>query len=248
MTPGRIFFKLLVSIMRRTCSTNTVNFVNDLRLIKQVAFHEAGHAAAIHIGNRQKQLPPIFFQIFFNQLHHTNYPDEFLSAANEHPSTYLSKIEGGRLIHTLPSSVDKAVSDFTCTQKQNYLVAFEADIFNYLVGPIAEATYVALRDNEPINPYLVDLNALNFYGGHSDLETINDYLNCLNLSAVEREETLSRLFLAAFSFINDAENWHAILTLAEYILSSNKAIIDHEDIITILDNNKFFLARTNSWF
>ena len=55
-------------------------------------------------------------------------------------------------------------------------------------------------------------------------------------------------FFAAFSFINDAENWHAILTLAEYILSSNKTIIDHEDIITVLDNNKYFLARTNSWF
>jgi len=93
---------------------------------------------------------------------------------------------------------------------------------------------------------------LNFYGGGSDLETINDYLDCLNRSTAQREEKLSRLFFAAFSaafsFINDAENWHAILTLAEYILSSNKTIIDHEDIITVLDNNKYFLARTNSWF
>jgi hypothetical protein len=242
------FFKLLVNIMRRTCSINTTHSFNDIGLIRQAAFHEAGHAAAIHIGNRQKQLPPIFFQIFINQLHPTNYPDGFLSAANEFNSAYLTKIEGGRLIHTLPSFVDKAAYDFTESQKQAYLEAFEADIFNYLVGPIAEATYVALRDNETINPHLVDLNALNFYGGRSDLEAINDYLDCLNLSTAQREEKLSRLFFAAFSFINDAENWHAILTLAEYILSSNKTIIDHEDIITVLDNNKYFLARTNSWF
>ena len=121
-----------------------------------------------------------------------------MSSANEYNSAYLTKIEGGRLIHTLPSVVDKAAYDFTDSQKQAYLEAFEADIFNYLVGPIAEATYVALRDNEPINPHLVDLNALNFYGGRSDLEAINDYLDCLNLSTVQREEKLSRLFLQPF--------------------------------------------------
>ena len=70
---GRIFFlKLLVNIMRRTCSINTTHSFNDIGLIRQAAFHEAGHAAAIHIGNRQKQLPPIFFQIFINQPHPTN--------------------------------------------------------------------------------------------------------------------------------------------------------------------------------
>jgi len=31
---------------------------------RKVAIHEAGHATAIHLGNKQKELPPVFFQIF----------------------------------------------------------------------------------------------------------------------------------------------------------------------------------------
>jgi hypothetical protein len=146
----------------------------------------------------------------------------------------------------LPFSVDEAVSEFSLTQKLAYQCAFEADIINLLVGPLAEANYVAMRDDEPINPRLVNLNALHHYGGSSDLETINEYLDCLNIDRAQREKILSELFLAAFNFINDRSNWHAIMALADYILADCKNIIDCEEIIAVLDAH-YFIARKNSW-
>ena len=215
--------------MKRSYLIDTPLFVNDAEFIRQVAFHEAGHAAAIHLRNKQKQLPPIFFQIYINHLYQWKQ-----GQSNEHDNIYLTKIEDGRLIHTLPSSVDKAVSDFTPTQKHQYQVAFEADIVNLLAGPLSEANYIALRDDEPINPNLVHLDALHFYGGRSDIATINEYLDCLELTLAQRQEKLVSLFLKAFAFIKDPENWRAILALAEYIISSKKNIIIYEDIAIAL--------------
>ena len=150
------------------------------------------------------------------------------------------------MIHTLPSSVDETISDFSTTQKQAYQRAFEADIINLLVGPLSEATYVAKRDDEPINPRLVNLNALHHYGGSSDLEAINEYLDCLIANRAQREKKLSELFLAAFNFINDRSNWHAIMALADYILADSKNIIGCEEIIAVLDAH-YFVARKSAW-
>jgi hypothetical protein len=207
------------------------HFVNDAELIRQVAFHEAGHAAAIHIRNKQKQLPPIFFQIYINHVYQWRK-----DARNtyENDKVYLTKIEDGRLIHTLPSSVAKALSDFTPAQQYDYQIAFEADIVNLLAGPLSEANYIALRDDEPINPNLVHLDALHFYGGSSDIETINEYMDCLELSSAQRHAKLVALFLKAFAFIKDPANWRAILALAEYIISSQKNIILYEDVTSVL--------------
>ena len=143
-------------------------------------------------------------------------------------------------------SVDEAICGFSSTQKQAYKSAFEADIVNLLVGPLAEANYVARRDDEPINPRLVNLDALHYYGGSSDLETINEYLDCLNPNKTLREKKLAELFLAAFNFINDGSNWHAITALADYILADCKNIIECEEIIAVLDAH-CFLARKNAW-
>ena len=150
------------------------------------------------------------------------------------------------MIHTLPSSVDDAVSDFSSAQKQAYHRAFDADIINFLVGPLAEANYVALRDDEPINPRLVNLNALHHYGGASDLETINEYLDSLTASREQREKKLSGLFLEAFHFINDRSNWHAITALADYILADPKNIIECEEIMSVLDAH-CFVTRKSVW-
>ncbi|MGR9086220.1 MAG: hypothetical protein ACU841_04000 [Gammaproteobacteria bacterium] len=46
---------------------------------------------------------------------------------------------------------------------------------NLLAGPLAEAKYVAPRDNELMPPRLIDLNALHFYGGSADLKVVDDY-------------------------------------------------------------------------
>ncbi len=35
-------------------------------LNRRIAIHEAGHAVAIYFGNKQKQLPQIYFQIIVN--------------------------------------------------------------------------------------------------------------------------------------------------------------------------------------
>jgi hypothetical protein len=232
--------------MKRINLMDTPHFVINEELQRQVAFHEAGHATSIYFGNHQRQLPPIFFQIYINPRQDTCQLDKAEQSPETINDTYITKIEGGRLIHTLPCSVGIAVSEFSLIQKQAYLAAFNADIINLLAGPLSEANYVALRDNEPINPYLVNLDALHFYGGSSDLETINDYLNCLELTQAQRSAKLSTLFLESFAFIKDKENWKAISGLAEYILSSKKNIITHDDIAKELDQN-YFINRAYAW-
>ena len=147
--------------------------ISNQELSIQTAIHEAGHAAAIHLGNKQKDLPPVFFQIVVQG------ENDQTSYLPKHCANGIARIDGGRLIHTLPSSTAEATELFYPDQKQAYERAFEADIVNLLVGPLAEAMYIAKRDDELINPYLVDLNALHYYGGSSDLALVNEYLECL---------------------------------------------------------------------
>ena len=232
--------------MKRRHTSNDFYPINHAELSRKTAVHEAGHAAAIYLGNKQKQLPPVFFQIFIKELNSDFQSGGCLCKSYDSCNNCITKIEGGRLIHTLPYSVDEAISDFSSTQKQAYQRAFDADIINLLVGPLAEANYVAMRDDEPINPRLVNLNALHHYGGSSDLETIYEYLDCLSGNRAQQEKKLSELFLDAFNFINDRSNWHAIMALADYILVDCKNIIECEEIIAVLDAH-CFVARKSSW-
>lgn len=211
--------------MKRQQSSNGFNAVNHIELSRRTAIHEAGHAVAIYFGNKQKQLPPVFFQIIINDcLHHTD---------DNSPT----RIEGGRLIHTLPISIEKANSDLSAAQQHDYQQAFEADIINLLVGSLAEAHYVAHRDNELISPRLVPLNALHNYGGSSDLDIVDEYLQCFIADKTQQEMKIAELFWAAFDFINDSLHWSAITTLADYILRNNKSIIDYEEVATVLDSH-----------
>ena len=232
--------------MNRKHTSNDFYPINHAELSRKTAIHEAGHAAAIYLGNKQKQLPPVFFQLFIKELNYGFQSTGCLCKTYDSCNNCIAKIDGGRLIHTLPSSVDEAICDFSSTQKQAYQRAFEADIINLLVGPLSEANYVAIRDDEPINSRLVNLNALHYYGGSSDLETINEYLDCLITNKAHREKKLSELFLAAFNFINDRSNWRAIMALADYILADSKNIIGCEEIIAVLDAH-YFVARKSTW-
>jgi hypothetical protein len=232
--------------MKRRHTSNDFYPINHAEFSRKTAIHESGHAAAIYLGNKQKQLPPVFFQIFIKELNSDLQSNGCLCESYDSCNNCITKIEGGRLIHTLPSSFDEAISGFSLTQKQAYQLAFEADIINLLVGPLAEANYIAKRDHEPINLRLINLNTLHQYGGSSDLETINEYLDCLNANKVQREKKLSELFLAAFNFISERSNWYAILALADYILADCKNIIECEEIIAEIDAH-YFLARKNSW-
>ncbi|MEY3759694.1 MAG: hypothetical protein RIR39_1185 [Pseudomonadota bacterium] len=232
--------------MKRRQTSIDFRPINHAELSRKTAVHEAGHAAAIYLGNKQKQLPPVFFQVFIKKLNYGFQPAECLCQSGDECKHCFTKIEGGRLIHTLPSSVEEAICDFSLTQKQAYQSAFEADIINLLAGPLAEANYIALRDNEPINPRLVNFNALHYYGGSADLETINEYLDCIITSQSGREKKLTELFLAAFNFISDRSNWHAIMALADYILADSKNILDCEEIMAVLDDH-YFIHRKNTW-
>ena len=91
-----------------------------------------------------------------------------------------------------------------------------------------------MRDGELINPRLVNLNALHNYGGSSDLEIINKYLEYFIVEKAEREKKISELFLQAFSFINDRSNWLAITVLAYYILAGRMNIIEGEEVMPYL--------------
>lgn len=229
--------------MNRRQTSTDFNPLNQRELNRKIAIHEAGHAAAIYLGNKQKKLPPVYFQIFINKLNRGFQSTECFCRGGYSCTQCFTKIEGGRLIHTLPFSVEATICDYSAIQKEAYLFAFEADIINLLVGPLAEANYVALRDNEPINPQLVTINALHYYGGAADLETINEYLDCLSSDRIYRENKLSELFLVAFAFIKNKSNWFAIMTLAEYMLSGSKNKLECEDIMGVLDSRCFITKK-----
>jgi len=218
---------------------NTI-LINDFpahpeTLRKQTAIHEAGHAAAIYLGNKQKELPPVFFQIIIKNEVKTGQwlPQTDDNAKNR--MTCFAKVEGGRLIHTLPSSLMKATLRFSINESQAYRTAFEADIINFLAGPLAEARYVALCDDEIFNPRLVNLHALHFYGGAADVALAQEYLDCLVTGQQEKERKIADLFMAAYQFISQHSNWRAITALADFILNTGKNVIEYEEIISMLD-------------
>jgi len=229
--------------MNRTHNLKNTTKLAHQDVSRKIAIHEAGHAAAIYLGNQQKGLPPVFFQIFIKPLNNDVQASEFLGKPSDH---YLAKVDGGRLIHTLPSSLDEATKDFSAAQKQAYQHAFEADIINLLAGPLAEARYLALRDNEPISPELVNVNALQYYGGASDLEVVNEYLECFIDSDESRESKMTELFLAAFNFVSERSNWLAITALADSILAHQENIIECNEIIDLLESGRCRMAASAS--
>lgn len=229
--------------MNRTHNLKNTSKLAHQDVSRKIAIHEAGHAAAIYLGNQQKGLPPVFFQIFINPLNNDVQSSGFLGKPSDH---YIAKVEGGRLIHTLPSSLDEATKDFSTAQKHAYQHAFEADIINLLAGPLAEARYLALRDNEPISPELVNVNALQYYGGASDLEVVNEYLECFIDSDELRESKMTELFLAAFNFVSERSNWLAITALADSILAHQENIIECNEIIDVLESGRCRMAASAS--
>jgi hypothetical protein len=224
--------------MERSFNFKTTSKISQQEVSKKIAIHEAGHATAIYIGNQQKGLPPVFFQIFVKPLPGELHSIEVIDASSEQ---YIAKVEGGRLIHTLPSSFSEATKGFSHTQRLAYQRAFEADIVNLLVGPLAEAQYVALRDDELINPLLVNVNALHNYGGSSDLDIVNEYLDCFFDSEELKNQKMDELFLEAFQFVSNPKNWRIITSLAETILSADTHIIECNEIVSVAAGNNLIL-------
>ncbi len=183
----------------------------------QLAFHEAGHAISIYFGNRFRSLPPVYFSIEISRS-----DDGAVNAA---------KVVDGQLIQSLPVTVLDNLSDLSENEKHSYQYAYEADVINLLAGPLAEARYVSIRDDEILNLNLLSTEALgHFYGGQSDLKKACQYLEYFIADPKKRENKMLELFAEAWMFVSQRQNWIAILNLANFILESDETLISCEDI------------------
>jgi hypothetical protein len=197
----------------------------------RTAFHEAGHAAAIHIGNQQKQLPPVFFEIQVKKP----------KSVNDH---FFAKVIDGNLIQNLPIAMVESFSMLSGNAEHSCQRAYEADVVNLLVGPLSEAKYVAQRDGEVFNLKLISLHCLQNYGGLTDMERIHTYLDCFIASRELREKKIRELLAQAYSFIDNHRNWRCILNLAYHILESKQETISCDEAINVLDMHLHFSPPT----
>lgn len=221
--------------MKRNYHTDISYSITDQDLIRQIAFHEAGHAAAIYLYNKQKQLPPVHFQISIKSLDRLR--DSPLNACSFTNDQFAAVVEGGRLIHSLPVALLEVADYFSIDEQDAYQAAFEADMVNLLIGPLAEAKHVALRDGEEFNARLVDINALHNYGGTSDLNKVYEYLDIFIANRSRHKEKIAELFDKAFQFINSANHWKSVERLAGYILNNKENVIGCEEAIAVLDQS-----------
>lgn len=207
---------------------------------EKIAFHEAGHAAAIYLRNRQLNLPPVYFQIKFNM-------DIAPATAQEIKQSDIQDdvavIEGGCLIHDLSVAAIDSSQFFSEKEQHEYLQAFNADIVNSLAGPMAEAKYTAIRDEEWLDNKFDNIGILKHYGGSYDIAKINEYLHCMTPSIAEQQTILKNLLSQASSFINCPSNWYAITQLAELITNRNSNQICCEQIAANIDAS---MERWNS--
>ncbi|CAG7857057.1 hypothetical protein MCAMS1_01768 [biofilm metagenome] len=199
--------------------------------LKRMAFHTAGQAVAIYLRNKRMGLSAAFFRLIANPLDKQSHKTA-TKLGNGKNYTYI--VDGGRLIQALPVSLVESTVDFTRTQKLYYEKAFDADIINMLAGPVAEAKYVAQRDNEIITPRLVNFNSLGFYNGLEEMGTVLSYLKCLNLPPDEQQRKMVNLYLASFSFVGEIKIWNNISQLANHILTTDKDIFEADEIISFL--------------
>ena len=199
---------------------NTPTSQNEL--LKHIVFHEAGHVVAIYLRNQQQQLPPVFFQIIINK-------------EQQKQCAYFAQVLGGRLIDNLPVAEIENNYIGSIEEQKSLQKAYEADVINLLMGPLAEAKYVALRDCEIFNDQLIDIRALKNYGGHSDLEQAYRYLEYFIPNAYEREKKISELYAKAFYFVNKPNNWKCIQSFANYLLNNEQTIISCEQASDVLE-------------
>ncbi|WP_157385747.1 hypothetical protein [Methylosarcina fibrata] len=219
--------------MKRNDCLPTTESVDSQDLIYRIAYHEAGHAAGIHLHNKQKQLPSVFFQIVLK-----NAAAGMPSAAKARfgkPIPFIAEIEGGRLTETLPIDVLESSGYFSLSTTDAYRTALEADIVNLLIGAAAEAKHVALRETNRFDRHAVGLASLLRYGGASDLAEAYHYLEHSIASQQRREEKMAELFDRALDFITEPAHWCAIEHLADYLLIHKEQTVGCEKAIAVLE-------------
>jgi hypothetical protein len=200
------------------------------KINKRDLYHLAGHAAAIYLGNKQKRLPAVHFQIVIKQQENGQKSERLLTLQKK----YSAKIEGGRLIQSLPLAFAVTTRYFSPSQQEQYRCSLEADVINLLAGALAEAKYVAICDDELFTANLVNDDFLQIYGRRSDIELISEYMECYMPLKQDCDLKLKELYLAAFNFVDNRSHWRAITRLVEFIHSENKNIITCEDVISLL--------------
>jgi len=226
--------------MNRTHSNTVTPSAQYQDLVKRTAFHEAGHATSIYLYNKNNSLPPVFFQITTKELCcHKFFAEPSDNLNNKH---FVAHIEGGRLIQNPSIPLVESKNKLNKTEQLNYQAAYEADIINLLVGPLSEAKHVALRDDEPFNSLLINPDALKFYGGESDLKSIQNYLNHFIDNELDRKLKLKELFSRAFHFIDNKTHWKAIASLAEFIENNKNKTISCEQAFQVLDKSIALLS------
>ena len=220
--------------MKMNHNTLSIQTIPHIHIGRRNAYHQAGLAVAVYLGNRQKNLPALHFQIAIRP---PEYQSGFGGRLTRMSHKYSAKLEGGRLIPYLPYSYEVATRLLSPPEKRQCQCAFEADVINLLAGSLAEAKHVAQRDGETFNANLVYLGALKFYGGGQELKIIDEYMACLFPdNKTERRKKLAELFLAAYSFINDRTNWQAIKALAEAIYNNPKEVFTCEELIALTES------------
>lgn len=206
-------------------------FLKRSDFIDQVAFHEAGHAAAIYLHNKQIHLPQTYFHISLSGFNQQKRQTDVVSHENQ--GVFQPILEGGLLqIQSLSMPDNRECQSQEC---HNCRMAYEADVINLLAGPLAEAMHVAIRDGERINRHLVDLDALKNYGGQLDMEKVEDYLSAFSSDPEKRAAKLKDLYTTSFKFIAQPAHWQAITRLAHYISACDKELICYEEVAEILD-------------
>ncbi len=219
--------------MKRNYYINDLDLGTFQKLAVQIAYHEAGHATAIYLYNKQQQLPSIFFQI-----HLKNYEDIKQLTAHDinYQGAYVAEIEGGCLIENLALNLSVSKNEIKPREKEEYYRALNADVINLLAGSIAEQNYLILRDNEIINEALLNIRNLGRYGNYSDMQKINNYLRFLSDCPVEQQQKLTLLLKESFFFITHPQTWKAVTAVAHYILDSQKQEVYCEDIFKVIDH------------
>ena len=227
-TKARIFYE---AIMIQPYSTSSGKQVVYAAMDRKCAFHLAGYATAICLGNKQKQLPAVYFKIVLRQ--------QGFQKTNKlvfRPDKNGAIVEGGRLIQNLPLAFGDAAQYFSWVQLEQYRCAFEADVINLLVGYLAETKFVAMEEDVVFNPHLVNLGALHFYDGNSDFDVVSEYMSCFMPHKHEREQKLAELFLAAYAFVDNSANWQAIVALADFIAIVGKDSISCEEVMAVIES------------
>jgi hypothetical protein len=203
---------------------NQSEWINCSNVNQRTAVREAGHAVAIYIENRRKQLPAIYFHI----KRHSGNPF-FTSLCPE--------ICGGRLIPNLSMirreypADRKNAGDAWCCQR-----AYEADIVNLLAGAVAEARYESISTHSVFDRHALSPEMLQDYGGKSNFDEIFSYLDFFISSPKKRQAKLKVLLDEAGRFVVNPSNWHSISLLANTIYFSGEEIISYDQIIDVVGN------------